>query len=83
MLGVVPDPAAVALGQAIRAVREARGISQERLGIDANLHRNTIGNLERGDHDPTASTLRIVARRLEVDVSVLWADAERRLNDAS
>jgi transcriptional regulator with XRE-family HTH domain len=38
-----------ALGAAVRALREQRGISQEELGFRASLHRNYIGGIERGE----------------------------------
>lgn len=39
----------VTLGRAIREAREEAGISQERCGELAGLHRNEIGALERGE----------------------------------
>jgi transcriptional regulator with XRE-family HTH domain len=38
-----------ALGRAIREARETPGLSQERCGELAGLHRNEIGALERGE----------------------------------
>jgi transcriptional regulator with XRE-family HTH domain len=39
------------LGDAVRCGREAAGLSQEALGERADLHRNEIGALERGEQN--------------------------------
>jgi transcriptional regulator with XRE-family HTH domain len=44
----MPDPL-VALGRAVRQARKEAGISQEKCGEIAGLHRNEIGALERGE----------------------------------
>jgi len=54
------------LGARIRRRRLHLGLSQEELAARAGLHRNAIGNLERGEFDPKATTLLRVARALEV-----------------
>ncbi|HUT29084.1 MAG TPA: helix-turn-helix transcriptional regulator [Sedimentisphaerales bacterium] len=37
------------VGFNIRAIREARGLSQEELGDLAGLHRGYVGQIERGE----------------------------------
>jgi len=41
----------IALGAAVRTARQASGLSQEKCGELAGLHRNEIGALERGEHN--------------------------------
>ena len=67
-----------ALGDEIRARREERGLSQERLADLAGLHRNFIGLIERGQRNPTFFTLLAIARKLGLPLSELVASAERR-----
>jgi transcriptional regulator with XRE-family HTH domain len=43
------NPVLVAFGKRLRQIREKRELSQERLAELANLHRNTVGSLERGE----------------------------------
>jgi DNA-binding XRE family transcriptional regulator len=43
----------VVLGKAIRETRARREISQETLGRRANLHRNYVGAIERGEINST------------------------------
>ena len=57
-------------------MREERGLSQEQLGAEAGLHRNTTGLIERGQHDPTVRTLRAMAGVLGTRASTILADAE-------
>jgi ribosome-binding protein aMBF1 (putative translation factor) len=60
-----------ALGWAVRKRRAALGISQEKLGEVAGLHRNYVGGIERGEHNVSFLNLRKLARGLEVDLAEL------------
>jgi transcriptional regulator with XRE-family HTH domain len=68
------------LGAEIRAIRQARGLSQERLADLAGLHRNFIGLIERGQRNPTYLTMVAISAKLELRLSVLLEGAERRLS---
>ena len=46
-----------AFGQALRAIREEKGISQERLALDAGFDRTFVSLLERGLRSPTIRTV--------------------------
>lgn len=70
------DPWLKAIGQAIRARREALGISQEELGYRAGFHRTYVSDLERGRRNPTAATLLALARTPGVRVNEMLEDAE-------
>lgn len=67
-----------AIGQAIRARREALGISQEELGYRSGLHRTYVSDLERGKRNPTLVTLLSLMTELGGQVSELIQDAESR-----
>jgi transcriptional regulator with XRE-family HTH domain len=45
------------LGGILRSYREMAGVSQEELGFSADLHRNYIGMVERGERNPTFDVL--------------------------
>jgi len=52
------------LGKKIRAEREKLGVSQEKLGQMAKLHRTYIGMIERGEKNITISNLKRIAQAL-------------------
>jgi transcriptional regulator with XRE-family HTH domain len=64
-----------ALGDALREARHARGISQERLGLDADIHRNYVGGIERGQRKPTVECIIDLASELKVGVAELFVRA--------
>ncbi|HEX7290588.1 MAG TPA: helix-turn-helix transcriptional regulator [Conexibacter sp.] len=66
-----------ALGAAVRELRARRGLSQEWLGFKAELHRNYIGAIERGQINPTLRTLMRLADGLAVPLSELVEMYER------
>jgi transcriptional regulator with XRE-family HTH domain len=70
-----------ALGRAVREIRARRGLSQEALGFEAELHRNYVGAIERGAINPTLRTLLAVTAGLAVPMSELVAVYERQLAD--
>ena len=55
-----------ALGNKIRCFRKSTGLSQEQLAELSNLHRNYIGGLERGEKNPTITTLLKIADGLGI-----------------
>jgi transcriptional regulator with XRE-family HTH domain len=61
----------LALGREIRRHRKALGLSQEALAERAGLHRNYVGFLERGERNPSVTTLFQLARALETRLSGL------------
>lgn len=55
----------------VRELRDRKGISQERLGEMAGLHRTYIGMLERAEKNVTLVNLEKVAKALGVKPSSL------------
>lgn len=75
--GMAPrsDPQ-VALGQAIRQTRLARGLSQEQVAHGADLHPTWLSHIEGGSN-PAWGTVRRIASSLGVEVSELALLAEK------
>ena len=67
----MPDALHLAFGERVRAARRSAGISQEKLGELAGLHRTYIGHVERGEVNPTLTSITRIAGALAVDPGVL------------
>lgn len=62
------------LGDNIRAARRKAGWSQEKLAEAASLHRNYIGDIERGEENVSVDTLVRIAEALKVTLEDLVMD---------
>jgi transcriptional regulator with XRE-family HTH domain len=70
------DPQAV-LGEAIKQLREDRGLSQEALALAAGVHQTWMSRLESGTLNPSWGMVSRVAVALGVEVSDVAQAAER------
>lgn len=59
------------VGERIREIRLAKGISQEQLAHEIGLHRTYVGSLERGERNPSLQVVSRLARLLEVTTNQL------------
>lgn len=69
------DPSLIALGSAIRRLREAASISQERLALLADVDRSYMGRVERGDNAVAVLTLLRIAAATGVTAATLMEQA--------
>ena len=60
------------LGEKIRIERTRRKFSQERLAELANLNRNFIGMIERGETNVTMRNLECIANALQMNIKDLF-----------
>lgn len=77
MSGTSPIPPHVAFGQVLRKHRLAAGLSQEQLGLAAEVQRNFISLIETGQNQPTVTTIFKLAGALGIRASKLVAEAEK------
>jgi transcriptional regulator with XRE-family HTH domain len=78
----MPQPrsrAHLAWGLALRGIRNERGLSQERLAQLAELDRTYVSGIERGERNPSLTSLLRLATALDVQVSELATRAEALL----
>lgn len=73
----------VALGRVIADLRGKLGLSQERLAFEADVDRTRMGEIERGEANPTIDTLNKIATALGQTLGALIIQAEDREGDAS
>lgn len=74
------------MAQAIRRLRRERGLSQETLGLDADIHPTWISHIESGRVNPTWGNVRRMAAVLQVplpELAALAEDLERQHETAS
>jgi transcriptional regulator with XRE-family HTH domain len=76
--GGVPaqSSAHAAVGDAIRAIRNERDISQEAFALKCGLDRSYFGAVERGERNVSLANLLKITRSLGVSPSELFARAE-------
>jgi len=65
------SPATEALGQRVRARREALGLSQEALAAQSGIHWTFLGQVERGRRNLSLHNLLKLAQGLGVDPAEL------------
>lgn len=68
-----------AFGVVLKTARMGAGLSQHQLARAANLSNNFSGRLERGQQEPTLSTLLALADALGVHATLLVAMTQGRL----
>ncbi len=60
------------LGEKVRIERSRRKFSQEKLAEIANLNRNFIGMIERGETNVTVKNLESIANALQMNIKDLF-----------
>jgi transcriptional regulator with XRE-family HTH domain len=68
-----------AVGAELKAAREKQGISQEKLGFDAGIHRTYVSLIERGVKNPTLGVLFRLCQVLGVSPATFVRNVERRM----
>lgn len=63
------------LGNAIKQQRSALGISQEELAARAGLHRTYVSEVERGERNPSITSVEKLAQALEISMTSLFQPA--------
>lgn len=65
------------IGWNLRRLRVAKGISQERLALEAAIDRAYVGRVERGEENVTVATLDALASVLSAKVAELFIEPEQ------
>lgn len=72
MINVRNKPLLKALGKRIRELRKAKGFSQEDLAYEADIPLSQIGRIERGEINPTVSSLATIAAALQIPIQDIF-----------
>ena len=73
------QPVLKKFGANVRAFREKRELSQEKLAELADLDRTYVSGVERGVRNPTVVVLEKIARALKVSSAKLLEERPRRV----
>jgi transcriptional regulator with XRE-family HTH domain len=76
--GATMSEAAVQLGRKIRTLRDALGMTQEKLAEEVNISLKHFGEIERGRSNPTLITIVSLANALHVTPAELMAAVDER-----
>lgn len=68
-----------AVGQELRLCRTNKGMSQEKLGFEASLHRTYISLIERGIKSPTLNAVFRICDALEISPETFLRNVSLRL----
>ena len=60
------------LGIRINQIRTDRGLTQEKLALEAGLNRAYVGYIERGERNPSIETISKIARVLKIKLFKLF-----------
>jgi transcriptional regulator with XRE-family HTH domain len=60
------------VGEKIRIRRQELNLSQESLSYDANIPRNQVGRIERGEISTTITTLQKICKALKIEIKELF-----------
>ena len=66
------------LGEEVRERRKQRNLSQEALALQAGVHPNVVGRIERGIYNPSVLVLNAIATKLNTSVLELFTGADKR-----
>ena len=70
-------------GNNLKALRSTRAWTQDELGERADLNPKYVGEIERGERNPSLDVILRLARALEVDAAELVGDELTRLDRAT
>lgn len=59
------------LGENVRKYRKLKGMTQEQLGLEAEMERSYVSDLERGTRNPSVRALGRLAEALDVEPHML------------
>lgn len=68
--------AVVLLGLNVRKFRKQRGMTQEQLGLDTDMERSYVSDLERGTRNPSVRAVERLAKALDVPTHLLLMPIE-------
>lgn len=69
VINIKNDEVIKAFGKKVRDLRTSAGLSQEQLANEAEVPLSQVGRIERGEINPTLSTINALATALKLNIS--------------
>jgi transcriptional regulator with XRE-family HTH domain len=79
VIGKRPELVKIAFGKALQRFRAESGLSQEKLAARAGVHRNYVGDVERGIKNICLLNMCRLTKALDVPLSKVMRVMERNL----
>lgn len=73
MINIKNEKVIKAFGKRVRELRTSKNLSQERLANLAEIPLSQIGRIERGEINPTLSTINALSEALSISISDFFA----------
>ena len=71
----------MAIGRRVRELRRQQNISQEELAARADLHRNYVGSVERGERDIGITAIGQLAGALDLSLAEFFAPFRTKMRN--
>ena len=68
VINIKNDEVIKALGRRVRDLRVSKSLSQEQLANEAEIPLSQVGRIERGEVNPTLSTISVLAAALKINI---------------
>ena len=72
VINIKNDEVIKAFGRRLRDLRISKGLSQEQLANEAEIPLSQVGRIERGEINPTLSTISALAKALKENITNLF-----------
>lgn len=72
VINIKNDEVIKAFGRRLRDLRISNGLSQEQLANEAEIPLSQVGRIERGEINPTLSSINVLAKALKVEIKELF-----------
>lgn len=66
------DRILIDLGKQLKEIRKEKGITQEKLAENVNIHQTYVGKLEAGKRNPSIVMLYKISRALEIKLTDIF-----------
>ncbi|MBD1383747.1 helix-turn-helix transcriptional regulator [Mucilaginibacter rigui] len=72
VINIKNDEVIKAFGRRLRDLRISTGLSQEQLANEAEIPLSQVGRIERGEINPTLSSINVLAKALKIEIKELF-----------